>query len=317
MRDENSIPPYSIPSVTLIPPPPPPPPPLHPVTGVPNLIREARFKVVFIYYCMKSGEPFKGSGFAIDNGNYILTNFHIIKNTDFVNITLSSERIVKGEVTDHDETLDLALIKLRNGTTIPAFKFEDLRQVNVCDPVVALGSPHGLKNSIMPGVISNLDRKANEVGKKNHIQYVQTTAIIHHGCSGGPLVSQDTGNVIAVNTYRRDIGISFGIPSTVAEKFVKKANKTTTQYTIGVSMKTVRPNFVVLVDVWEGYPAHRNLRIDDMVVSINNQSISSALDVYKVVRNSHGLQLTVDIYRQSQSEKKTIPLTPKCIVDTY
>ena len=264
---------------------------------------------------MKSGKPFRGSGFSVDSGNYILTNVHVVENTDLVNITLSSERIVKGEVTDHDETLDLAFIKLCNEITIPAFKFEDLRQVNVCDPVVALGSPHGLKNSIMPGVISNLDRTAKEVRLYNkHIRYVQTTAILHHGSSGGPLVSLATGNVIAVNTYRHDIGISIGIPSTVAEKFVENANKTATQYTIGVSMKTVNgkpKKVVVLVDVWEDYPAHRaGLCREDMVVAINGQSVSSAHDVYKAVRNSCGSQLTINIYSQSRSEEKTIQLTP-------
>lgn len=303
-------------------------------TGV---ISEARSKVVYIYYHyynIKTGKNdsfFTGSGFAVEDGNYILTCAHVVQNTNFVKINLNKELTVEGEVSDIDELKDLAIIKLPTGTIIPPFKFEDLQCCKDLDQVVAIGNPHRLMDSITTGIISNLRRGRKEIGLNNdhvEIEYVQHTASTYPGNSGGPLVNPATGNVVAVNSNRLESGINFGISATVAEEFVKSANKNPTRYTIGVSMLTATSEnvsailrhfslpethtkaAVVLTEVWEGYLAHgADLLIGDMVVRINDRSISSAHDVYKAVRNSNGSKLAIDIYRKS--ELYTAHLTPK------
>ena len=234
--------------------------------------------------------PVKGSGFVIGDGNLILTCHHCVKDSEVVDIMLSSGEIVRGDVTAHDEKNDLAIIKLPNRITIQPVEFEDMEKVRVGDPVVAIGHPFGLGISVTEGVISNLD----QVVWNNH--FVQTDAIIHDGNSGGTLVRLATGNVIAVNSNSIAPGISFGIPSTAAMEFIENANKTCNQYTIGVSMLTYAPKVVILTDVWPSYPTHEaglSLCIGEMVVDINGQSISSALDVFKAVRMSGGYPLII------------------------
>ena len=164
---------------------------------------------------------FHGSGFAVYNGEYILTCAHVVKKTNIVNIQLISKTRYRGEVTDIDESIDLAIIKLQipNGITIKLspFKFEDCTTL---DPVVAIGSPNSLQDSVTKGIISNLRRPGRrEIGLNENIEYMQHDAIINPGNSGGPLVNPVTCNVIAVNSNGKP-GLSFGIPATVAEKFI-------------------------------------------------------------------------------------------------
>ena len=185
--------------------------------------------MVFIKHCTSIG-----SGFSVYNGNYILTNAHvIIKNTaDIVDITLSSGEQVEGKVMPYSEKgVDLALIKLPDEIILPVFEFEDIQDI-LPVRVLAIGSPYGLKDSITEGIISNSNRTAEEMKfdtniMRADIKFVQTTAPICPGSSGGPMVNPATGKVIAVSTfYGNDTHtLSFGIQSTFAEEFIKNATQ--------------------------------------------------------------------------------------------
>ena len=296
------------------------------------MIEKARSKVKFIYseyfdVITEKEKIFYGSGFAVDNGEYILTCAHVFKHTNIVNIQLTSDLRVSGKITDINESIDLAIIKLPDGMAISPLKFEDcLGLLKDGDHVLAIGSPDSIPNSITPGIISNLRRPGREIGLNETIEYVHHTATVHPGNSGGPLVNQ-AGNVIAVNSNGKP-SLSFGIPATVAEEFIKSANRNPTRYTIGVSMLTVTNSedvdiqilkhfslpetfakAVVLTNVQEDSPASRaNLSSGDMVVRINGHDNCSAHDVYKAVMFSSGLQFTIEIYRQSAHY--TAKLTP-------
>lgn len=296
-----------------------------------DLISEARSKVVLIYSyhynitTKKFDCPSTGSGFAVDSGEYILTCAHVVMNTDRVIIQLTSESRHQGEVTYVDESIDLAIIKFLDETKISPFKFEDCHLEDGAK-VVAIGSPDSIQNTITPGEISNLRRNGREIGLNEHLEYVQHSAIIHPGNSGGPLVNPATGNVVAVNSNCHKLGLSFGISTAVAEKFIKRANKKRTRYTIGVSMLTVTSKdfrhfslpetdaktAVVLTKVLDDYPAATaitSLAEGDMVVRINNQVIKSAHDVYKAVRDSSGKVVTIHVRRQDNNFTTCLPPT--------
>ena len=264
----------------------------------------------------KIGEPTTcGSGFVVDN-EYILTNAHVVRNTDIVDIKLNSEEIVRGNVTDVDELADLAIVKfkLHEGTSIPPLVFADSNSVTVMQAVAAIGSPWGPMNSITTGTVTHLLRKYNDLGlpQDTDLKYFETDATILHGNSGGPLLNL-AGKVIGVVSTRFDTHKSFAIKSNDAEKFVKTAKKEVTRYTIGVTMLTPdkgeRPAIlehfllpketkggVVLMEVKKDSPASRaGLKREDFVFSINGQPISSAHDVYKMVRR--GEPLNIQFYR--------------------
>ncbi len=279
-----------------------------------------------------------GSGFVVENGQYVLTNAHVVRNALSVDVKLDSGCIVKGEVTDTDEVADLAIIKLDlpSGTTVPPLKFGDSNSLRPGEWVVAMGSPLSLTNTITCGIVSCLHRPSKDLGLgENNMEYVQTDAAITIGNSGGPLVNLD-GDVIGINTMTAGPGISFAIPSTVAQNFVRSANKTaarkhtmpdSNRYTIGVSMLTLNSHItpsikqffsipedvtegVLLTKVWHHSPAYNaGLMSGDVVVRINGDTIKSNRDMYEKVRS--GKRLSVEFYRKMRYMKCT--LDPKLI----
>ena len=269
-----------------------------------------------------------GSGFVVENGEYVVTNAHVVSSTTSVEIQLNSGQVVRGEVTDMDEVADLALIKmdLPAGTTIPALKFGDSKSIRPGEWVVAMGSPLTLTNTITCGIISCTMRAGKDLGMSNSdMEYVQTDAAITIGNSGGPLVNLD-GEVIGVNTMTAAPGISFAIPSTVAEKFIRSANKKAVgkfaadgrKYMIGVSMLSLDSKImpkvrhflslpkdltggVLLTQVWTYSPAHQaGLKSGDVIVRINGQQVNSTKEMYNLVKNSNGKKLNVEFYRKQQ-----------------
>ncbi len=269
-----------------------------------------------------------GSGFVVENGQYVLTNAHVVSNSVSVSIKLNDGQVVQGEVTDMDEVADLAIIKmdLPHGVSLSPLKFGDSNTLRPGEWVVAMGSPLSLTNTITCGIVSSLHRASKDLGLGDRdMEYVQTDAAITIGNSGGPLVNLD-GEVIGVNTMTAAPGISFAIPGNIAQNFVRSANKRATKkykepesskkYMIGVSMLALDPhilrtiqqyfsiskeaeNGILLTEVWPQSPAYvAGLRRGDVVVSINGKKINSTNDMYKMVRS--GKALTIEYYRKYQ-----------------
>ena len=275
-----------------------------------------------------------GSGFVVEDGNYVLTNAHVVSNALSVRIKLNTGEFVKGEVTDVDEVADLAIIKmdLPVGTSSHPLKFGNSDNLRPGEWVVAMGSPLTLTNTITCGIISTLHRPSKDLGLGyRDMEYVQTDAAITIGNSGGPLVNLD-GEVIGINTMTAAPGISFAIPSTIAQNFVRSANKKATgkfmdarsnkKYIIGISMltldsrviPTIQQYFsiskditggVLVTKVWPHSPAYlAGLKRGDVVVCINGKQIKTSNDMYKMV--SSGEKLTIEYYRKNKHMTCTV-----------
>jgi len=140
-----------------------------------------------------------GSGFFIDSEGLILTNYHVIENSEKVEVTLFDETTVKAEVVGQDPTNDIALVKI----DCPDSKCTPLRIAEkegllVGQSVLAIGNPFGLQGTMTTGIISSLGRSFDtEIGVMEDL--IQTDAAINPGNSGGPLLNT-SGEVIGVNT---------------------------------------------------------------------------------------------------------------------
>ena len=265
-----------------------------------------------------------GSGFIVENGEYVLTNANVVSGAETVEVKLSSGLVVQGEVTDINEEVDLALVKMKlpsHATVPPAAEFVKAGSVRPGEWVVALGSPFALSNTIMCGVVSTVDRLSKELGlNKGDMDYIQTDAGITVGNSGGPLVNLD-GEVIGINMMTIYPGISFAIPAQRAEAFLRSASKKSTgkvvhRYIMGASMvmlsgqplSVMRFYYSIPRDVESGIllaSVQKNsladkvgLRGGDVLVEINGEDVSSLRDLVSAISN--GKRFSVMFFRQGE-----------------
>jgi len=278
-----------------------------------------------------------GSGFIVDDRGYVLTNAHVIANASHISVRLHSGETIPATIIDVDQVADLALIKLeaRYKQKFPALKFGKSTELRPGEWVVALGSPLALKNTITSGIVSTVGRTSKELGlnRGGDMEYIQTDAPITVGNSGGPLVNLD-GEVVGINTMTASPGISFAIPSQIAEDFISAAHKTSAKekpkkYGIGVSMMSLSPRIldslrhrlygipadvqkgVFLARVWPGSPANEaGLQMNDIIVKIDKTPIISSSQVYDIIQK--GKPLSIEVIRGQQRLK--IIVTPEPII---
>ncbi len=171
-----------------------------------------------------------GSGFLVDAEGHILTNYHVVKGSAQLEVTLLAEEAdspqYRAKVLAVDPPNDLALIKIRAGTPLPYLTLGKSDNVRVGQKVLAIGNPFGLEGTFTTGVVSSVGRSIQDRSGVLR-DLIQTDAAINPGNSGGPLLDS-SGNVIGINTAiygpSGNIGIGFAMPISRAQpllRFVK------------------------------------------------------------------------------------------------
>ncbi|HXQ88800.1 MAG TPA: trypsin-like peptidase domain-containing protein, partial [Solirubrobacterales bacterium] len=210
----------------------------------------------------EGGGQATGSGFVIDEEGHVLTNNHVIEGAGKVTVKLGdSEKTYDAEVVGTDPGTDIALLKV----DAPASEFHPLRlgrssDLEVGDPVVAIGNPFGLDRTVTSGIVSALQRNIQAPNGFSISHVIQTDAAINPGNSGGPLINAE-GAVIGINAQiatgggsNGNVGIGFAIPidtvKDVAGQLIKDG-KVEHAY-LGVDIATISSdlaeNFRVPVD---------------------------------------------------------------------
>jgi S1-C subfamily serine protease len=156
-----------------------------------------------------------GSGFIINPDGRILTNYHVVKGTAQLTVTLNDKKTYKAAVLGTDRRNDLALIKITADRKLPSLPLGDSDHLVVGQKAIAIGNPFGqFGGTLTVGVVSALDRPI-KTEDENLEGMVQTDAAINPGNSGGPLLDSH-GNVIAINTAiygpQGNIGLGFALP---------------------------------------------------------------------------------------------------------
>ena len=129
-----------------------------------------------------------GSGVIVDAENgYILTNAHVVKNADTIEVTLTDGRELSAELVGTDEEVDLAVLKLEEADGLTQIAIADSTGLRVGDFVVAIGNPFGLGQTVTSGIVSALGRTG--LGIEGYESFIQTDASINPGNSGGALVN--------------------------------------------------------------------------------------------------------------------------------
>ncbi|PCJ67256.1 MAG: serine protease [Bacteroidetes bacterium] len=171
-----------------------------------------------------------GSGVIVSEDGYIITNHHVIKNADKIEVVLSdSKKTFKAKLVGADPSSDLALLKIETNGLSP-IKFTNSDQVEIGQWVLAVGNPFNLTSTVTAGIVSAKGRNINIVNNQFPIEsFIQTDAAINPGNSGGALVDLE-GNLVGVNTAIASktgsyVGYGFAIPSNIVAKTIEDLKK--------------------------------------------------------------------------------------------
>ncbi len=184
-----------------------------------------------------------GSGCIIDKRGYIITNNHVVEDTDKVEVILADGKRFKAIEKMFDPATDLAIIKIDpQGEELPQARFGDSDQLKVGDFVLAIGNPFGLDQTVTAGIVSYKGRETRILGQWGIEDFIQTDADINKGNSGGPLVNL-YGEVVGINSnILTPTGISagygFAVPSKMARRVANQLieNKEVKRGWLGVRM---------------------------------------------------------------------------------
>ncbi|MEP5635251.1 MAG: trypsin-like peptidase domain-containing protein, partial [Maribacter dokdonensis] len=127
-----------------------------------------------------------GSGVVISPTGYIVTNNHVIKNANEINITLNNNKVYNAELIGTDETTDIALLKIEADEDLPFMAFGDSDNAKVGEWVLAVGNPFNLNSTVTAGIIS---AKSRDLSGQHMQSFIQTDAAVNPGNSGGALVN--------------------------------------------------------------------------------------------------------------------------------
>lgn len=230
-----------------------------------------------------------GSGVIVSKEGYVLTNNHVVRNSQRVEVKLADGRRLVAKVVGTDKETDLAVLDLDAEGLVPA-KLGDSDALAVGDWVVAAGSPFGLEQSVSTGIVSAFGR--SRVGVANYEDFIQTDAAVNPGNSGGPLVNLD-GEVIGINTAIASRsgsynGISFAIPSRIATRVLEQIveNGRVERGWLGFYIQDRPGNAkgaVVQSVITNGPAQAAGIKPGDVILSIDGQAVHNSKDLIFLV----------------------------------
>jgi serine protease Do len=243
--------------------------------------------------------PGLGSGVVIHPEGIVLTNRHVVEDSQEVRVQLNDGREFRAVDVRSDDQTDLAVVRIIPDGPLPAARLGDSDQLEIGDWVIAIGHPFELEQTVSAGIISAKGRTLSAVQRA---RFLQTDAAINPGNSGGPLVNLE-GEVVGINTaiFSRtggNQGIGFAIPINLAKWVVPQLiefGRVPRSY-IGIELlelsatdaKRAGAEYGVLVGgVFPGSPAEKaGLRREDIIISYDGRPIRHAADLQELVERS-------------------------------
>jgi S1-C subfamily serine protease len=282
-----------------------------------------------------------GSGFALDEQGFILTNAHVVEGAEQVRVRFNDQPFVKAKVEGEDPSSDLAVLKVDpSKVKLRPIPLGDSSKVQVGDPAIAIGNPFGLEHTVTTGIVSALQRSINAPNGFSIENAIQTDASINPGNSGGPLLDA-RGRVIGINAQietgggsRGSVGIGFAIPINLAKRVIpqlKDKGEVDHSY-MGVTTAPVDETGedlnvpvdrgALVQDVAPGSPAEKaglragkrqldsGIRIGgDLIVKVDGVDIQDPPDVAAAISdNKPGDQVQVQFYRGKRLRTVTLTL---------
>jgi putative serine protease PepD len=287
--------------------------------------------VVAIQVSTGQGEA-QGSGVIVDTDGHIVTNNHVVAGAqdDQVQVTLTDGQIFTADVVGTDPTTDLAVIRLQDAPDdLTAAALGDSSEITVGDPVMAVGNPLGLANTVTTGIVSALDRpvSTSETGASEAVvtNAIQIDAAVNPGNSGGPLFDAQgrvigiTSSIATTSSESGSIGLGFAIPVNLADliagQLIEDGTAEHAFLGVGLSDTTATADGVTrsgaqVQSVTAGSPAaEAGVREGDVIVAIDGKAVAGAESLTGYVRAyPSGAEVTVTLVRDGSSQDVDVTL---------
>ena len=285
----------------------------------------------------------EGSGviYKIDGDTaYVVTNNHVIENSDAIEILLKDGTKVKANVIGSDVWTDLAVLSISSDKVKKAASFGDSDSIKVGEPAIAIGSPLGTNfaSSVTQGIVSAKNRTVEtDIDGDNVVDWemtvIQTDAAINPGNSGGALINI-AGQVIGINSMKISAdtveGLGFAIPSNDVVDIINQLEKegTVVRPVLGISLLDISQISeqqqesvlklpkdivagVVVGQVQPGSAAEKaGLQKYDVIVKFNDEKVKNTISLRKGIYKSElGEEVEIEYYRNGKLEKTTVTMT--------
>jgi serine protease Do len=276
-----------------------------------------------------------GTGFVISASGYVVTNEHVIRDSEHLQVRLSDGRELDACVQGFDATTDIALLKVSSTRPLEVLPLGEPSKVRAGDPVFVIGNPFGFDHSVSAGILSAKDRiverqaSSETMAAAPYAFYLQTDAAINMGNSGGPLLSRQ-GFVIGVASAfwggtQPAQGIGFAIPIDVVKQMLPQlaTEGHVARSWVGADVQSVDPSLaeafalpstqgaLLAFITPKGPGANAGFRAGDVIVTWGEHTIAGVED-FKIFAQltPAGQRVNVRLWRDGKTIKTTL-LTAK------
>jgi S1-C subfamily serine protease len=267
------------------------------------------------------GRAASGSGFAIDDEGYIVTNQHVIENADRITVRFGEDgEPIPARLVGADPSTDIALLKIDPDAVedgLQPLALGESKDLRPGDAAIAIGSPFGLEGTVTTGIVSALGREITAPNGFPISGVLQTDAAINPGNSGGPLLDS-RGRVIGVNSQiatsgsNANSGVGFAVPIDTVKDVVpqlKEHGEIERAYLGVASAEPEARNGAVVRTITPGGPADRaNLQVGDRITELDGKPVRTPSDLGELVLGKRpGDRVRLEVVRGGDT--RTIEVT--------
>jgi putative serine protease PepD len=266
----------------------------------------------------------EGAGVVYDSNGDILTDEHVVANAAKVTVTFQDGKTAPAKVLGTDASTDVGVIKVSvPSSELHPIKFADSSSAVVGDPVVAIGSPFGLPETVTSGIVSQTGRSIKAPNGWTISDAIQTDAAINPGNSGGPLLNAD-GQALGLNDQietdtssatgqGQNAGIGFATPGnedvTVANQIISTGSAQHAYLGVGLAPDT--KSGAEISQVFKNSPgSSAGLEVNDVITKLDGSSITSTNQLINMLNDHYkpGQKITLTVQRQGQTKQIKVTL---------
>jgi len=266
------------------------------------------------------GRQSLGSGFIVSADGYVGTNYHVVRGASEIVVRLADHTEHRARLVGGDPRTDIALLKIE-AASLPTLAFGDSDRLQVGEPVMAIGNPFGLEQTVTTGIVSATGRV---IGQGPYDDFVQTDASINPGNSGGPLINA-RGQAIGINAAifsqsGGSVGIGFAIPSNQAKTVVMQLADSgrVSRSWLGVAIQPLTPELAkgfnlgdakgaLVSNVTDDSPADKaGIKAGDIITEYDGRKVARSEDLPRMVAETQaGREVPVTVLRDGKPVKLT------------